>query len=100
MSKDRANMFTNRYEDTERPGQGFFKMMLVWHGSVIKLIWPHLTCFILAYASLSLLYRLVLIDNELQRELFELICIYCSRQAIYPQTSRVTSLQNLKCFRL
>jgi predicted membrane chloride channel (bestrophin family) len=49
-STDRTTVFTNRYEDTERPGQGFWKMMLVWHGSVFKLIWPHLTAFILAYA--------------------------------------------------
>lgn len=79
MAKDRANIFTNRYEDTERPGQGFWKMMMVWHGSVLKLIWPHLIAFILAYAGLSILYRTVLIDHEEWREIFELVCIYFSR---------------------
>ena len=39
MTNDRKGIFSNRYEDTERPGQGFFKMMMVWHGSVFKLIW-------------------------------------------------------------
>jgi predicted membrane chloride channel (bestrophin family) len=84
MAKDRANIFTNRYEDTENPGQGFWKMMLVWHGSVFKLIWIHLTVFILAFAGLGILYRNVFMANEEQREIFELICIYCSRSFSWP----------------
>ena len=79
MSKERSNIFTNRYEDTEKPGQGFWKMMLVWHGSVFKLIWIHTLVFITVFAALSVLYRHVFINNEEQREIFELICIYCSR---------------------
>ena len=94
MSKDRAKMFTNRYEDTERPGQGFFKMMLVWHGSVIKLIWLHLLVFIVAYSVLNLLYRHVFIHNQEQRELFELICIYCSRFEL----RRCSKYQKFKIF--
>jgi predicted membrane chloride channel (bestrophin family) len=79
MAKDRANIFTNRYEDTENPGQGFWKMMLVWHGSVFKLIWLHLLVFIVAFSTLNLLYKHVFMHDDEQREIFEVICIYCSR---------------------
>jgi hypothetical protein len=54
-------------------------MILVWHGSAFKLVWPHLTAFIFFHTMLSLLYRHVFIHNQYQREVFEVICIYCSR---------------------
>ena len=79
MTNDKKGVFSNRYEDTERPGQGFFKMMMVWHGSVFKLIWLHLLVFIVAFSSLNLLYKHVFMHDETQREVFEVICIYCSR---------------------
>ena len=83
MTKNGKTIFSNRYEDTERPGQGFFKMMLVWHGSVIKLIWLHLLVFIVAYSVLNLLYRHVFIHDQEMREIFEVICIYCSRSVLF-----------------
>ena len=73
------NIYSNRYEATSKAGQSFWKMMLVWHGSVFKLIWIHTLVFSLAFAGLSLLYRNVFIKDEEEREIFELICIYCSR---------------------
>ena len=79
MTNDKKGVFSNRYEDTERPGQGFFKMMMVWHGSVFKLIWLHLLVFIVAFSSLNLLYKHIFMHDETQREVFEVICIYCSR---------------------
>ena len=61
--------------------------MVVWKASVAKLIWHDLVVFLLLYSALSLLYRLVLFDNEQYRELFELICIYCSRfRSLIPVT--------------
>ena len=79
MAKTGKSIFSNRYEDTEKPGQGFLKMMLVWHGSVLKLIWLHLFAFIVAYSVLNLLYKHVFIHDDEMRQTFELICIYCSR---------------------
>ncbi len=35
--------------------------------------------FLIIYTLLSLLYRKVLFDDPVQREAFELICIYASR---------------------
>jgi len=63
-------------------GQGFLRMILVWNGSVFKLIWFHILLFSLAYALISILYRTVFIHNAKQKEIFEVICIYCSRQGI------------------
>ena len=61
--------------------------MVVWKASVAKLIWHDLVVFLLLYSALSLLYRLVLFGNEQYRELFELICIYCSRfRSLIPVT--------------
>jgi hypothetical protein len=54
-------------------------MMLVWHGSVFKLIWLHLLVFIVAFSTLNLLYKHVFMHDDEQREIFEVICIYCSR---------------------
>jgi hypothetical protein len=33
------NIYANRYHETSKAGQGFLRLMLVWHGSVFKLIW-------------------------------------------------------------
>ena len=53
--------------------------MVVWKGSVAKLIWHDLIMFLFLYYVLSFLYRFWLIQNEVYREYFEIICIYCSR---------------------
>jgi hypothetical protein len=42
MDGERPNIHHNRYNDTRKPGQGFWRLMLVWQGSVFKLIWVHL----------------------------------------------------------
>ena len=59
---------------------GFWHLMLRWKGSVFKLIWHDLLIFVLLYMALGVLYRWILYDNEVYRELFELVCIYSSRQ--------------------
>ena len=53
--------------------------MLVWKGSVAKLIWHDLLMFLFLYYGMSSLYRTCLINDEVYREWFEIICIYCSR---------------------
>ena len=59
--------------------RGFWHLMLVWKSSVGKLIWHDLLMFLLLYGGLSSVYRLVLLDTEMYRDIFEVICIYCSR---------------------
>ena len=88
MDRDKPNIFSNRYVDTRKPGQGFLRLMFVWHGSVFKLIWPHLLAFIVVYSLLSILYRNIFLTNEVQREWFELICVYASRYPILCKTFR------------
>lgn len=73
------NIYANRYHDTTVRFQGFWKLMLVWKGSVTKLIWHDLLAFLVLYSTLSVVYRVVLMENEVHREYFELLCIYASR---------------------
>ena len=74
-----VNIYENRYHDTTKRFQGFIKLMVVWKGSVFKLIWHDLLAFMVAYACLSILYRTVLVYDDQMRESFHLICIVSSR---------------------
>ena len=74
-----ANIYANRYHDTAMRFHGFFKLMCVWKGSVIKLIWHDLLMFLILYGSLSVIYRNVFIYHEPCGQYFELLCIYSSR---------------------
>ena len=58
--------------------------MLVWKGSVAKLIWHDLLVFLLLYYTLSLMYRYP--PTESYREYFEWVCIYCSKFKEYSNT--------------
>ena len=74
-----AKVYANRYHDTTMRFQGFFKLMMVWKGSVMKLIWHDLLMFILLYSTLSVTYRHILLENEPAAQYFELMCIYSSK---------------------
>ena len=76
---DATNIYANRYHDTSKRFQGFFKLIMVWKGSVMKLIWHDLLAYIVLYATISAIYRNVLLGNPPYDEYFELICIYASR---------------------
>ena len=52
-------------------------MILVWHGSIFKLIWFRVVMFILAFSCISLVYRKALIHDKDARKWFELVCHYC-----------------------
>ena len=73
------NVYKNKYDDTARKFNGFFKLMCVWKGSVIKLIYLDLAMFLILYGCLSVIYRNVLIRHEPAGEYFELLCIYSSK---------------------
>lgn len=54
----------------------FLKLLLRWRGSIYKLVWLDLSCFLLLYYMLNITYRLVL--NEDQKKIFEDIVRYCA----------------------
>uniref|UniRef100_A0A1L8DF58 Bestrophin homolog n=1 Tax=Nyssomyia neivai TaxID=330878 RepID=A0A1L8DF58_9DIPT len=54
----------------------FLKLLLRWRGSIYKLVWLDLVAFLSAYYTLSILYRLVL--NEQQKLIFEGLVQYCA----------------------
>ena len=58
-------------------------VIVSFRGSVIKLIYHNLIIFVVLYSLLSALYRLVLLNTDWQREVFELLCIYAARFQSY-----------------
>uniref|UniRef100_A0A3B3U9Z2 Bestrophin homolog n=1 Tax=Poecilia latipinna TaxID=48699 RepID=A0A3B3U9Z2_9TELE len=57
----------------------FHRLLLRWKGSIYKLLYREFILFALLYTVLSLVYRLVL--SEQQKRLFEKLSIYCDRYA-------------------
>ncbi|KAG5208698.1 bestrophin-2 isoform X1 [Ovis aries] len=58
---------------------GFSKLLLLWRGSIYKLLWRELLCFLGLYMALSAAYRFVL--TEEQKRYFEKLVLYCDRYA-------------------
>jgi predicted membrane chloride channel (bestrophin family) len=56
------NIYANRYDATSNPGQGFWKLMLVWKGSVLKLIWIDLVKYYF-YSAMYVLHFSKLVKN-------------------------------------
>ncbi|KAM4711937.1 bestrophin-3-like isoform 1-T1 [Anableps anableps] len=57
----------------------FHRLLLRWRGSIYKLLYREFILFALLYTVLSLVYRLIL--SEQQKRLFEKLSIYCDRYA-------------------
>ncbi|KAF6738437.1 Bestrophin-3 [Oryzias melastigma] len=57
----------------------FHRLLLRWRGSIYKLLYREFLLFALLYTVLSLVYRLLL--SEQQKRLFEKLSIYCDRYA-------------------
>ncbi|RXG71569.1 Bestrophin-2 [Armadillidium vulgare] len=53
----------------------FWKLLLRWKGSVVKMVWPELIVFTVIYLALSCVYRYALTDSS--KVLFEQIALYC-----------------------
>ena len=80
QNMEAKNVYKNRYHDTTgKHIIGFFKLMCLWKGSVIKLLYHDLAMFLILYGCLSVMYRNVLIRHEPAGEYFELLCIYSSK---------------------
>ncbi|XP_030826626.1 bestrophin-2 [Camarhynchus parvulus] len=58
---------------------GFSRLLLLWRGSIYKLLYRELLLFLTAYLGLSLAYRFLL--SEEQRRLFEKLVLYCDKSA-------------------
>ncbi|XP_076975712.1 bestrophin-2a [Tamandua tetradactyla] len=58
---------------------GFSQLLLLWRGSIYKLLWRELLCFLGLYLALSAAYRFVL--SEEQKRYFEKLVIYCDQYA-------------------
>ncbi|RMB90078.1 hypothetical protein DUI87_33533 [Hirundo rustica rustica] len=58
---------------------GFSRLLLLWRGSIYKLLYRELLLFLGAYLGLSLAYRFLL--SEAQRRLFEKLALYCDKSA-------------------
>ncbi|XP_054862781.1 bestrophin-3 isoform X3 [Amphiprion ocellaris] len=57
----------------------FHRLLLRWRGSIYKLLYREFVLFVLLYTVLSLVYRLVLSDD--QKRLFEKLSMYCDKYA-------------------
>ncbi|XP_051693819.1 bestrophin-2a [Oryctolagus cuniculus] len=58
---------------------GFWKLLLLWRGSIYKLLWRELLCFLGLYMALSAAYRFLLTED--QKLYFEKLVIYCDQYA-------------------
>lgn len=54
----------------------FLKLLLRWRGSIYKLVWLDLSCFLLLYYILAITYRLWL--EDWQKRIFEDVVRYCA----------------------
>uniref|UniRef100_A0A8D0C3K9 Bestrophin homolog n=1 Tax=Salvator merianae TaxID=96440 RepID=A0A8D0C3K9_SALMN len=57
----------------------FSQLLLRWKGSIYKLLYCEFLIFITFYFGISLIYRLIL--NENQRQMFEKLALYCNSYA-------------------
>lgn len=58
---------------------GFYKLLLLWRGSIYKLLYKEFLAFFLMYSALSITYRFFL--SEDQKQCFEKVSIYCNNYA-------------------
>ncbi|XP_054832020.1 bestrophin-2 [Eublepharis macularius] len=58
---------------------GFYKLLLLWRGSIYKLLYKEFLVFFVFYVGLSVTYRCVL--REDQKRYFEKLVIYCDNYA-------------------
>ncbi|KAL8211712.1 UNVERIFIED_CONTAM: Bestrophin-2 [Gekko kuhli] len=58
---------------------GFYKLLLLWRGSIYKLLYKEFLVFFVLYAGLSITYRFVLPEDK--KRYFEKLVIYCDNYA-------------------
>ena len=89
------NVYKNQYHDTAMRFNGFFKLMCVWKGSVIKLIYHDLAMFLILYGILSVMYRNILIRYEPAGEYFELLIMHLLiKVSLFTEYNRYSLFKN------
>ena len=73
------NIYQHKYEDTSRRMIGLFTLFSKWKGSVMKLLYHNLMIFLLLYYTLHFIYKYIFLFNPVQKESFELVCVYVGR---------------------
>ncbi|XP_073716776.1 bestrophin-2a [Misgurnus anguillicaudatus] len=58
---------------------GFSKLLLVWKGSIYKVLYKEFLAFFALYTAISLTYRFLLLDD--QKRYFEKLSMYCNHYA-------------------
>jgi len=58
---------------------GLTRLLIIWKGSLFKQIWPDFLLFFGLYFLLSFFYRLVLVEYEDSKVVYELFCVYCKK---------------------
>jgi len=58
---------------------GLTRLLVIWKGSLFKQIWPDFLLFFGLYFLLSLVYRVILIEYEDSKVVYELFCVYCKK---------------------
>lgn len=85
-SRQKKNIYSNKYAHTTHPFRGIFNLMFKWKGAVLKLIWHDLIVFLGLFFIFDILYIFILQryaedfpEVKEAKEIYELFCIYCSR---------------------
>jgi len=58
---------------------GLTRLLVIWKGSLFKQIWPDFLLFFGLYFLLSFFYRVILIEYEDSKVVYELFCVYCKK---------------------
>jgi len=58
---------------------GLTRLLVIWKGSLFKQIWPDFLLFFGLYFLLSFFYRMILIEYEDSKVVYELFCVYCKK---------------------
>ena len=80
--RQKLNIYRNKYAHTSKRFRGFLSLMCQWKGAVLKLIWHDLLLFLFVFFGFDFFYIFVLTEYSAWQEIrqvYELICIYCSR---------------------
>uniref|UniRef100_A0A0P4WQM3 Bestrophin homolog n=1 Tax=Scylla olivacea TaxID=85551 RepID=A0A0P4WQM3_SCYOL len=78
--------YTHEVADCKGFGN-FWRLLFRWRGSVYKLVWMDLLCYIIIYTILSVVYRVVLVEE--QKRMFEKVSLYCNYFSDYIPVSFV-----------
>ena len=74
-----SGIYSNIYRENSSKWNGISHILFRWRGSVYKEVWNLLLGYCVAYFILSVLYRTVFVHNPVQKQAFEIICVYAQQ---------------------